>query len=383
MAVEKWYLINRSTHSLSTGIAAVPLLLRGQQISLLNYQTKQQVCLNADIKKIVLSGEAIVQQYDDSDLIVTVTSSNVIYLCQPFPRASSGSSGGSSGSSAQSGYSGRSGYSGIAGNGYSGYSGFSGISGLSGLGTSGAAGFSGYSGRSGYSGAGISTLPPIPQLSGNVTQLRFLNRPNGCNVNVYKYTKYVSGPHLYRIRNKRITSVVAASTSNFADPTTLPLTIDGVALEVGDVVLLKDQTSTSENDTYVVDTIDTAAHMSRYAVVWNAERIGVYVLGGTINEDTAWIPDGTNWFSQGDPVIFETPEDAGVTRYSNRLGKRWRFVANLGQIDEWTPTDYYSTNVSSSQYYFRYQSGSLESLPSPIIHFSRNRGNNYKNWRQD
>jgi len=56
-------------------------------------------------------------------------------------------------------------------------------------------------------------------------------------------------------------SVVAATTANIADLAAgAPDTVDGVTLAVGDRVLVKDQTTASENGIYVVDTVGTGAN---------------------------------------------------------------------------------------------------------------------------
>lgn len=56
-------------------------------------------------------------------------------------------------------------------------------------------------------------------------------------------------------------SVVAATTANIADLATgAPDTVDGVSLAVGDRVLVKDQSTGSQNGIYVVDTVGTGAN---------------------------------------------------------------------------------------------------------------------------
>lgn len=93
-----------------------------------------------------------------------------------------------------------------------------------------------------------------------------------------------------------------ATTANLAPtaPTaqTLPiggttLTLDGVALANGDRVLVKDQTTASQNGLYVVSGIGTSVLLTRTADAWTAGTLvsgaTVTVIAGTANAGTTWM----------------------------------------------------------------------------------------------
>ncbi|SDH68661.1 hypothetical protein SAMN05421505_12078 [Sinosporangium album] len=85
-------------------------------------------------------------------------------------------------------------------------------------------------------------------------------------------------------------SARVASTGNVST-TTAPATIDGVTLAGGDRILLKDQTSASENGLYTFASAGSALTRAIDADA-NAEvtpGLWVIVEEGTVNADTAWL----------------------------------------------------------------------------------------------
>jgi hypothetical protein len=120
-------------------------------------------------------------------------------------------------------------------------------------------------------------------------------------------------------------SVRAASTANIASLSGTT-TIDGVALSVGDRVLVKDQTTASQNGIYVVAA--SAWSRSEDANVWD-ELVSAYVFveSGTTNADNGYLctvdPGGTlgttavTWvqFSGAGQII----AGAGLTKTGNQI----------------------------------------------------------------
>jgi hypothetical protein len=106
-------------------------------------------------------------------------------------------------------------------------------------------------------------------------------------------------------------SVVAASTSNIVLPTA-PATLDGVSLSINDRVLLKNQSTTSENGIYVVINGDLA----RAADYNTAAEIDpgdfVFVSGGTVNDNTGWVQTQVVTTLGTDPIVFTQFSGAGT-----------------------------------------------------------------------
>lgn len=89
--------------------------------------------------------------------------------------------------------------------------------------------------------------------------------------------------------NKKLRRVRAATTVNIATIAgAAPNTLDGVTLVQGDQVLVKDQTTQTQNNIYQVDTVGTGANGS-WSVVTDANSsdklAGIFV---SVNEGTAW-----------------------------------------------------------------------------------------------
>lgn len=137
-------------------------------------------------------------------------------------------------------------------------------------------------------------------------------------------------------------SVRVASTANVS-VSTAPSTLDGVSLAAGNRMLLKNQTSASENGIYefvsagaaLVRTADANASAEVTAGLW------VTVEEGTVNADTAWLLTTNN------PIVLDTtaltftqypPAALGnLTRYAvtgpGSSGTTWTITHNLGSED--------------------------------------------------
>lgn len=86
--------------------------------------------------------------------------------------------------------------------------------------------------------------------------------------------------------------VAAASTVNVAiPPGGTTLTVDGVALANGDRILLKDQTTLSQNGVYIVSGVSGSVVLDRDPMFDSASEVAdlqVSVAGGTLNGDSQW-----------------------------------------------------------------------------------------------
>ena len=102
-------------------------------------------------------------------------------------------------------------------------------------------------------------------------------------------------------------SVRCATTGNITDLATgAPDTVDGVTLQVGDRVLVKNQTDASENGIYVVDTVGTGANgaWSRAADFDEDAEVTAgaftFVAEGTVHADEGWV------VTSNDPITVGT-----------------------------------------------------------------------------
>lgn len=95
-------------------------------------------------------------------------------------------------------------------------------------------------------------------------------------------------------------------------------TIDGVALETGDRVLVKDQSTGSQNGVYVVDTgpWERAPDMSATSDV--AQYTRVYVGGGTANGSTEWVLTTASPIIGTSALVFEE-STASIADLSSKL----------------------------------------------------------------
>lgn len=99
-------------------------------------------------------------------------------------------------------------------------------------------------------------------------------------------------------------SVRAASTANVALSGGASLSIDGVSLANGDRVLLKDQSTGSENGIYDVSGIGSAYSLTRSADADADAEVTAgmftFVTEGTVNADSGWI------LTTNDPIVVDT-----------------------------------------------------------------------------
>lgn len=117
--------------------------------------------------------------------------------------------------------------------------------------------------------------------------------------------------------------VNAASTANLT--LAAPQTVDGVALVAGDLILVKDQSTASQNGIYTV----AAGAWTRTADMpagGNASGAMVFVSGGTIQAGTLWIctdQDGSAVIGTNnltfDEISFVSPTNSGLAGTSDNL----------------------------------------------------------------
>jgi len=116
-------------------------------------------------------------------------------------------------------------------------------------------------------------------------------------------------------------SVRVATTANIANLAGgAPNVVDGVTLQVGDRVLVKDQTIATENGIYVVDTVGTGAtgSWSRASDMDGSPAAEVsggnytFVEQGSTNINTGWVVKGDGILSLGtDPIVWVQFSGAG------------------------------------------------------------------------
>jgi hypothetical protein len=117
-------------------------------------------------------------------------------------------------------------------------------------------------------------------------------------------------------------SVKAATTSNIDLSTDLEAgdIIDGVTLSAGDRVLVKNQSTTSQNGIYVASTSGAAVRASDYN---SAAEIDpgdfFFVTGGTTYDNSGWVQTATITTLGTDPIVFEQFSGAGTYVAGNGL----------------------------------------------------------------
>ena len=113
-------------------------------------------------------------------------------------------------------------------------------------------------------------------------------------------------------------SVRVASTANLTiPPGGTALTVDGVTLANGDRVLLKNQTTASQNGVYVVGGVGSSVTLTRATDAdQNAEVTGglaMFVTEGTTQADTAWVLTTNDAITVGTTALTFTQFGAGAT----------------------------------------------------------------------
>ena len=114
---------------------------------------------------------------------------------------------------------------------------------------------------------------------------------------------------------------VATATTNNISLNPAPETVDGVTLTNGMRVLVKNQSTTSENGIYVyASTSDTLVRASDYdapAEIQSGDF--VFVSGGDTNNDTGWVQINTVGTVGTDPIVFTQFSGAGTYLAGNGL----------------------------------------------------------------
>ena len=117
-------------------------------------------------------------------------------------------------------------------------------------------------------------------------------------------------------------SVKAATTSNIDLSTDLEAgdVIDGVTLVAGDRVLVKNQSTTSQNGIYVASTSGAAVRASDYNTAAEIDAGDFFfVTGGTTYDNTGWVQTQTVTTLGTDPIVFEQFSGAGTYLAGNGL----------------------------------------------------------------
>ena len=117
-------------------------------------------------------------------------------------------------------------------------------------------------------------------------------------------------------------SVVAATTANVDLSTGLEAgdVIDGVTLVAGDRVLVKNQSTTSENGIYIASTSGVAVRASDYNTASEIDPGDFFfVTGGTNYDNTGWVQTAVVTTLGTDPITFEQFSGAGTYLAGNGL----------------------------------------------------------------
>ena len=116
-------------------------------------------------------------------------------------------------------------------------------------------------------------------------------------------------------------SVTTATTANIADLSDPSAAVDGVTLTDGMRVLVKNQSTTSENGIYVYD-LATTALVRASDFNSSAEIQGgdfVFVTGGTTYDNTGWVQTDKVTTLGTDPIVFTQFSGAGTYTAGNGL----------------------------------------------------------------
>jgi hypothetical protein len=110
-------------------------------------------------------------------------------------------------------------------------------------------------------------------------------------------------------------SVVAATTANVALATDLENgdTLDGVTLATGNRILVKNQTTTSENGIYVVQASGQPTRATDFDTAAEVDSGDfVFVYSGTVNGSTGWVQTNQPATIGTDPIVFTQFSGAGT-----------------------------------------------------------------------
>jgi len=139
---------------------------------------------------------------------------------------------------------------------------------------------------------------------------------NDAATKTYVDTAVAALPSAYKYRNVR-----AASTGN-VDTSSAPSTLDGVTLAADDRVLLKNQSTQSQNGIYVFASAGAALTRATDSDAW-AEITGslVFVDEGTTNADTAYYCTANSGGTLGSTAITYAQDGSGGLTTSNFVDK--------------------------------------------------------------
>jgi hypothetical protein len=133
-------------------------------------------------------------------------------------------------------------------------------------------------------------------------------------------------------------SCVAATTGNINLSTDLEASdiIDGVTLSAGNRVLVKNQSTTSENGIYTAVTSGAAVRATDFNEASEIQGGDfVFVTGGTANDNTGWVQVNTVTTVGTDPIQFVQFSGAGTYLSGNGL----TLTGNIFSIDTTITTD--------------------------------------------
>ena len=117
-------------------------------------------------------------------------------------------------------------------------------------------------------------------------------------------------------------SVVAATTANVALSTALENgdTLDGITLATNDRILVKNQTTTSENGIYVVQASGQPVRATDFDTAAEVDSGDfVFVSSGTVNGSTGWVQTNKPATIGTDPIAFTQFSGAGTYSAGNGL----------------------------------------------------------------
>ena len=143
-------------------------------------------------------------------------------------------------------------------------------------------------------------------------------------------------------------SCVAATTSNVDLSTGLENgdLLDGVTLATGNRVLVKNQSTTSENGIYVVQESGAAVRSSDYNTASEIDPGDfVFISGGTVNDNTGWVQVNTITTLGTDPIQFTQFSGAGTYLAGNGL----TLTGNTFSINTGTTVDLNTAQTLTSK----------------------------------
>lgn len=158
---------------------------------------------------------------------------------------------------------------------------------------------------------------------------------------------------LKTVRLASTENIVGTSNGNyFTINNTIPYTIDGVEIALGDLILLKDQSNAGENGVYVVTTLENNNIVLTRYCNFNAKccNYKIYVSEGDTFANTLWYYIQNPDYNLSDPINFIRDDGSGgdITNAANVGGDVEVFKQKNGSILEFrTLTE--GTNITITQ----------------------------------